>query len=156
MSYFSEYLEGKTLRKAILRYNKRLKDISFDSFAVTGNSGLLVAAPLALKMNKNLLIVRKDSDYKYCHSGNQIEGFQRGKEKIIILDDFVETGKTIIDIVTKLNKFCIEPEILGIFLYKTFDCNCKSVECNRPVSLFNREGIKLPIFTPFINTPHPN
>ncbi len=63
---------------------------SFDSIACTGISGITVAAPVALRLHKNLIVVRKPGDK--AHSCSFVEG--KGK-RYVFLDDFINTGKTV-------------------------------------------------------------
>src|SRR5687767_1630588 len=119
MSYLDTYLQGDKLKETVNEASEALKKREFDSFAVRGISGLLLGAPLAMEMGKNLLIVRKS--VASCHSSDKVEGWRRGsKERIIILDDFMTTGNTVRTIYRKLLSHVIEPKIVGIYFYKQF------------------------------------
>jgi hypothetical protein len=65
----------------------------FDFLAVTGMSGVLVGSPVAIRLHRPLVVVRKDRDI--CHSGgedliNRVEANGR----YLILDDFISMGNT--------------------------------------------------------------
>ena len=67
----------------------------FDAIAVRGISGLLVGVPLALRLDKQLIVVRKPKDD--THSPYMVEGYAAG-ERYLIVDDFVSTGATVKEI----------------------------------------------------------
>lgn len=62
----------------------------FDSILVTGLSGTVPGSILAYRLNKNLVVVRKDSESSH---GQSVEGTLAGRH--IIIDDFVSSGATI-------------------------------------------------------------
>ncbi len=135
--YFSQYLEGKTLQKTVRRVKRELKDVDFTALAVTGISGLLVGAPLTAAMGKKLLVVRKRVES--AHSERRIETPQNSaREKVIIFDDFIESGRTVRNIYRKLQEFAIEPDVIGIFLYNLAGSN----------SFFRvAKGVELPVLS---------
>lgn len=66
----------------------------FDSIAVSGTSGLVVGAPLAVLLNKPLVVVRKDNDGSHNGESVMVEGNADMGKRVLFLDDFVGTGKT--------------------------------------------------------------
>lgn len=64
---------------------------AFDYIAVTGMSGVMVGAPIAVQIDKPIVLVRKDSDKS--HSSRAISGDARGK--YLFVDDFISTGATV-------------------------------------------------------------
>jgi len=84
----------KKFQKNVARCVKFLKTINkrYDSIAFTGMSGALVAPILAYKLNKHLLLVRKENEER--HSWQDVEGFTKCS-KYIIVDDFIVSGKTV-------------------------------------------------------------
>ena len=98
-SYLEDGLEKSSARKAIRGMKKLIlkSNIEFDAIAYTGQSGALVAPTIAYLLNKHLIMVRKDVELSGSHSFNRVEGYVNKNEPInyIIIDDFVETGKTI-------------------------------------------------------------
>ena len=103
----SEYLSlhGETLRNTTKKVRSIIKknNLRFTSIAFRGMSGALVAPAVAAALGKNLVLVRKRSEG--CHTIRVVEGEQSGN--YIIIDDFIETGrtcKTIISEIAKHNK----------------------------------------------------
>jgi len=133
----------------LVRLIKRSK-IEFDSIAVRGNSGTLVAGPLSLELQKNIILVRKQDG---SHSEYDIEGFCSFKNeqsiilnadnlpeiRYIIIDDLIATGKTVLEINEKLKD---KAQLVGIFLYAQ-DMDYKSsiagIESELDVPVFSIE-----------------
>jgi adenine/guanine phosphoribosyltransferase-like PRPP-binding protein len=88
------FLEPGQLGKCVSAASKvleRYKD-KYDTLAFAGISGAIIAPPLALKMGKELIAVRKASDK--CHSSYRVEGYD-DVNNYIIVDDFIDTGATV-------------------------------------------------------------
>lgn len=64
----------------------------FDSIAVTGMSGVVVGSPVSIELKKPLVIVRKTTDES--HGGQGTVNLERAGERVLFLDDFVESGET--------------------------------------------------------------
>lgn len=114
MSYLSDYLVSDHLAQTVFKMRDLVEHLDFDTIAVRGQSGLLVGAPLSLAMGKNLIIVRKDTDKN--HSGLKVEGMGK-RQKILILDDFIESGDTVDEIYENIFTYCDQPQFVGIALY---------------------------------------
>lgn len=84
----------------------KLKGIDYDSFACIDSRGFLIGAPLALKLSKKLVMVRKKGklppptisesyDLEYGKAEVEIEKdiIKKG-EKVVIVDDLLATGGT--------------------------------------------------------------
>lgn len=99
----------------ILNNNK----IDFDGIAFSGFSGSLIAPLVAAKMNKSLLLIRKESDKS--HSFRRIEGSLDVK-RVVIIDDLIVEGKTIDFIVNTLkhSDFWAGAECVSIVLYNSY------------------------------------
>jgi hypothetical protein len=82
---------AETVRKAddcLRRHKSR-----FDFLAVTGMSGVLVGSPLAIRLHRPLVVLRKEHDACHSLSGdliNRREAFGR----YLIIDDFISSGTT--------------------------------------------------------------
>ena len=75
----------------------------FDSIAVQGVSGCIIGAPVALALDKPLVVVRKDSDMiRPCHHISTVENAENAGQRILFLDDYVGEGKTLRDVTRKL------------------------------------------------------
>lgn len=92
--------------------------LEFDSIVCCGLSGALVAPAVAANLNKNLVIVRKGES---TH-GDTVEIDYNVKFKnYVIVDDLVETGKTITNIKKQISRVFNEPrdkvECVGVYFY---------------------------------------
>ena len=120
-SYNANLFRPAVLRKvtqntidAIRELKKTLK---FDAIAFRGSSGAALAFAVSSELGIHLIHVRKDSG----HSPHPVEGCYSAK-RYIILDDFIDTGKTISEIVSKIDiHYFYEgraaPKLVGIVLY---------------------------------------
>ena len=93
---------------------KKVKKI--DAIVVTGVSGLLVGPTVSLRTKIPIIVVRKKET---THSYLEVEGVQNIKNYIII-DDIVETGKTVETIYKKIlehSKNYNKPNLVGIITY---------------------------------------
>lgn len=66
---------------------------AFDSIAVSGTSGLVVGAPVALRLRKPLVVIRKPEDGSHARKGSHVNTSRAGK-RVLFLDDFVSSGRT--------------------------------------------------------------
>lgn len=102
--------------------------LEFDTIAFTGVSGALIGPALADKLNKKMIIVRKKETK--THAYRKAEGFYKfstsHKEvKYIIIDDVIDSGKTIVTIIQRIDKVSMLGKTnglknnccVGIFLY---------------------------------------
>ena len=109
--YMANLLVPTQLRKIITRAIRKLPNIRFDSIAFRGMSGAIIAPFIAAKLNKQLIMVRKNDNS--AHSICRVEGYSKVK-RYIIVDDFVETGKTAATIYFEIKDFAPSAECLGI------------------------------------------
>ena len=99
-------------------------------------SGALPAIPLALRLKKEFIFVRKDFDVNTgSHSYRQVEGHKSVK-RYVIIDDLICTGNTLKEIVKHIHKFAPEAKCIGVLLTDTsmnklriFDVNKEDKEC---------------------------
>lgn len=84
--------------------------------AVSGLSGLLVGPTVALETNRYLLVVRKLNEQR--HSDNEVEG-PRGNFNYVILDDFLQSGSTVVRIVECIARHTtFESHCAGVLSYR--------------------------------------
>lgn len=140
MSYLDEFLKGKNINKTVAAAIKRLKGVDFTAIAVRGNSGLLIGAPLAAALDKNLIICRKKRDNS--HSGRLVEGWSLGRQKILMLDDFSKTGNTIKQMYRNIYDYCCEPEVIGVYFYAS------TANSNNPEAWVVKKGVIIPMYRP--------
>ena len=74
---------------------RSLVDVEFDAIAVTGISGLSVGAPLALALQKKLLVLRKESEDSHGLRGELLgaNDLEEGT-RVLVVDDFFSSGET--------------------------------------------------------------
>lgn len=72
---------------------------NFQAIAFTGISGTLVAPFIAHTLKKTLILIRKEDGHHSCYG---VEG-DMGALNYIILDDFIDSGKTIKKIINDIN-----------------------------------------------------
>ena len=87
---------------------------SFDAIAFTGTSGAALAYPLSYLLGVPLICVRKS--IRDNHFGSKLEGYVTAK-KYIIVDDFVQSGKTINGINKSIKLENKKANCVGIYLY---------------------------------------
>lgn len=109
--YLRYTIRTHELRAAVKVSVEFLRDKDFDAIAFMGNSGALLAAPIALALNKPLILVRKP-DTK-SHSDHICEGFRAAKNYVII-DDFIMTGKTTDYIREHVEKWAPKAVLAGV------------------------------------------
>lgn len=95
MIYNDEYRGLDDLGDAVDRTAKALGEIAdkFDFIAVRGCSGMVVGAPVALRLNKPLVIVRKPEEDSHSF-GRSVINAQNAHGRYIFLDDFIASGAT--------------------------------------------------------------
>lgn len=111
--YLENIINTAELPKAVDRAAKKLKKVEFDTIAFRGISGALTAIPLALKMKKTLLAVRKPEDLDN-HSSHRVEG-DIGARKYIVVDDIVGSGRTKREIQEEITKVAPNAEYVGVY-----------------------------------------
>jgi len=77
-------------------------EVEFDAIACRGVSGLLIASPLCVAMNRPLIIVRKG--ISGTHSSARVEGYLPSELRYVIVDDFIETGTTVYTIIRRIRE----------------------------------------------------
>ncbi|WP_455369144.1 orotate phosphoribosyltransferase [[Eubacterium] cellulosolvens] len=92
-SYPESFKKVMEIYEALLRKTVGLE--KFDRISCVPTSGLLFASVLAYKVSKPILYTRKE---KRTHGRERkIEGVLKPGDKIIILDDLITTGKSLIE-----------------------------------------------------------
>lgn len=117
--YLSRVLRGEGISKVISYVENWLimanvKPSDFDAFAFRGMSGALIAPILAAKFNKNLLMVRKNTEGS--HADDLVEG-DNIPQRYIIVDDFVASGRTLRVTRLEVEEFNERNTLVGVILY---------------------------------------
>ena len=111
----------QTTYKAIVRQIKK-DNIQFSAIVFKGVSGAIVAPLVAYKLNKSCIVVRKENEKTHSYQGIEVpdDEFDTCKNYIII-DDLIDTGKTIINIIRKVDEMMVSsPKCVGIYLYDQY------------------------------------
>lgn len=106
----AKFLDVAELPTYIAYAVQALRRKRFDSLAFRGMSGAIIAAPVAIALGKNLIMVRKPEET--THSDFPVEGNQSSK-KYIIIDDFVSSGHTCKAIIEAVHEFAPQAKCLG-------------------------------------------
>ena len=112
-SYLTNALQDrkKHIRLAVNRINKLRRDgLDFDAIAFMGLSGSLVGAAIADRLEVGIMAVRKEAEVRHSSWASE-----RTPDCItyIIVDDVVDSGKTVNNIMGELCKEACQ----GIYLY---------------------------------------
>lgn len=100
------------INRSVSKINQLYLD--FDAVVFTGNSGALIVPEIAIALNKPFTLVRKETN---SHSCFLVEGFIMFN-KYLIIDDFVESGNTVRNIIKEINKNLLGfKECIGVFTY---------------------------------------
>ena len=106
------------LGKVIETAKERLEGVDFDTLVGTGFSGGIVIPSLALALNKNFVLIRKETDDSH-HGRGRLLG-QLGARWIFV-DDFVSSGRTRNRVIEKIEKAAHEYEtatkFVGQYMY---------------------------------------
>ena len=131
--YLENYMHPKEGRERVKRGLKvldRYKDV-FDTIAYRGMSGALFAPELSRVLDKHLILVRKSK--KDNHAGCLVEGNKLCKNYIIV-DDFINTGKTVKTIQKEIKKFAPKAKCIGVleirYLSSTREANTYEINCS--------------------------
>jgi adenine/guanine phosphoribosyltransferase-like PRPP-binding protein len=111
--YMRYTIRTEMLGKAVAASAKFLKTKDFEAIAFMGNSGALLAAPLALALRKPMILVRKPLKKETSHSYHLCEGFRVAKSYIIV-DDFVQTGTTVNYIREQVKEWLPDAKLVGV------------------------------------------
>jgi orotate phosphoribosyltransferase len=111
--YLYQLLDHEQLTAKIRRAKKVVSELEleFDSIAFRGMSGALTGPALAVKMKVGMILVRKISDGS--HSTQLVEG-ETSSRKYLIVDDFVDSGKTVCEIIHAIKEAHSKAKCIGI------------------------------------------
>lgn len=119
MTYFNCALDERR-KRTITHAFKFLKKRSsqFDAIAFSGMSGAVMAPTLAYLLDKQLIIVRKDAELANSHSSSMVEyaGYPL-KDRVIIVDDFVSSGATVLRIMEKIRDANLRATFVAVYCY---------------------------------------
>jgi adenine/guanine phosphoribosyltransferase-like PRPP-binding protein len=109
-------------------------EVEFDAIACTGVSGMLVGPTIAYLMGKRLAVVRKEQDAlgKANHACVRVEHNLKDGDRVVILDDLIASGRTIMSIADALDALArkqetnsegfmatsVDVDVVGYYLYR--------------------------------------
>lgn len=102
------------MKLAATKLKKFRRKVLFDAIAFTGSSGAALAYPISYLLGVPLICVRKS--IRDNHSGLKLEGAVSAP-KYIIIDDFIESGRTIDKINKAIKLENKKSNCVGIYLY---------------------------------------
>lgn len=112
------------LERVVRQTTADLREIrdEFDAIIVTGVSGLVVGSPVALRLRKPLLVLRKPSTEEESHGyGNELLNWAavRGTERrVVFLDDFISMGDTFHRCVDAVENIRTKGQLVAEYTYK--------------------------------------
>lgn len=106
-SHVAHYLVGEEIRRTVDCLVSQISNsLEFDYLVFTGLSGALTAIPLAERIGKDLIVVRKNiEDSHYCQKIEVPNTFIRKDFTYLIVDELVDSGDTIRKIIKEINKY---------------------------------------------------
>lgn len=116
--YLRPLLGGEEASKHVSKFVKFIKEskVEFDYIVVRGLSGVLMGTLVAVRMKKKLVIIRKETEGSH---GFAVEAYGRWgdtmKGSFIIIDDLIDSGKTIETIFREIKEYHISCS--GVFFY---------------------------------------
>lgn len=129
-----------TITKSGIAIRKLQDTLKFDAVAFCGSSGSAIAFHLGIKYKIPLLYVRKKNED--CH-GSSVEcnGFNLQIKKYLIVDDFIDTGKTIHHIINSIasrarKQSAYPAKPVGIFCFDP-------VQCTKPFAVTDKKSIQI-------------
>jgi adenine/guanine phosphoribosyltransferase-like PRPP-binding protein len=105
----------KCREQAVKRAVDRLRNVAFNTIVVHGLSGLVIGSIVAHALQKGLSVIRKTGEK--THSINKIETTEDKLGKYVILDDLIDSGKTLAHIYKTITKFDKDAECVGVYLH---------------------------------------
>ena len=144
--YLHSFLGFNKLRFNIARMAMAIRKsgIEFDAIAFRGNSGALLAGPLATLLKKHLILVRKDLEYSHSHT--TVEGCSKRNCRYIIVDDLIVSGKTVQEIFSNVSEALQYPVLVGIFMvYGTtyhLQCAIDTYKFEAPIYVLRHKIVK--------------
>lgn len=116
--HIAPYVDPKQLQERIDFATKAIElyeathETTVEAIAFRGMSGALVASPVAARLQKPLILVRKPNDNS--HSPLKVESCKIEPKNYVILDDFVSSGKTANAIIKAIKLVAPKAKYLGV------------------------------------------
>lgn len=119
-AHMRKFIDMSELNTYVNLAIQALKNKRFDSLAFRGNSGAVIAPPVALALKKHLIMVRKPLDSIATHSDFLVEG-NMSSSRYVIIDDFMSSEKTARAIVEAVADFAPNAKCIGLLAVQSID-----------------------------------
>jgi len=143
--YRKPFMYQRLVNRTAKRISRLKKEIKFDAIAFRGASGAALAYPLSAQLRIPIICIRKNAS----SHGQSVEGPNNDVRRYIIIDDFIDNGKTMrailqsIDTMSKNKKV----ECVGIVLYDAaYDNNDRYRDHVHDHSIFLHKNKEIPIY----------
>lgn len=110
---------------------EKLQAFEFDAIMGTATAGIPLASILADALQKPLGYVR--SSNKSHGRNNQIEGFNEPNKKVVVIEDLISTGGSVVEVVKALQEAGME--VVGVFAIFTYEL-AKAQETLRDIQTY--------------------
>lgn len=143
-TYFDSAIDerrARTVKTAVKFLKAKTKE--FDAIAFSGMSGAVMAPILAYLLDKQLIIVRKDRGSEHpdqaSHSSAAVEYAGSLRTRVVIVDDFIASGKTVKRIIEKIRDRQLRTEIVAVYCYHSGTSTYRK-------ELLAEQGIKIQVW----------
>lgn len=109
-----------------------------DALALRGSSGMMAGAVLSVALQMPVIYVRKPGEY--AHGGPVESNSREPIKSYLIVDDFIDSGSTIREIVDAIDRDAEEersvaPKCVGVLLYNDYSITTKSVKIGKDLTV---------------------
>jgi len=116
---------AKRMKLASARFVKLKEELDIDAIAFCGSSGCAIAFNLAAKHKIPLLYVRKKTEKSHSKSRVECNDKKLEVKKYLIVDDFVDRGRTVDYIVENITNYAKQAgaypaEVVGVLCFDTY------------------------------------
>ena len=118
MIHFDTHLGLSDLTEVVARASRALTPhlSEFDSIVTEGLSGLVFAAPLAVRLAKPLVVVRTARDAGgRCFHARDVEGARHAGARTLFADDHIDLGRTLMHVRQQLRIHAPGTRICGTY-----------------------------------------
>ena len=99
----------KLLKRVVKAYASMIKDIEFDRMVGVAYGALPIAGAISLELERPWVFVRKEGLAKAHGLGKAIEGEYNENERTLIIEDLVNKGTSIMEVVPVLKQHGLKP-----------------------------------------------
>lgn len=111
--YLGYLIPTDKLRETVRAMSEALKPYDFDALAFTGVSGMLIGPPIAMALDKSMLVVRKE---RSGHSSLIVEG-DLGARRYVFVDECIASGDTYRRVKEQIEEARCAAECIGALTY---------------------------------------